>query len=483
MNILYKLLLSCIILILNASTVFGQIKLPKIICNNMILQRGQEIPVWGWATAGKNVSVKFAGQQKMVQAGVDGYWKVLLSPLKASSKPQAMEIGSDTSVIKITNILVGEVWFCSGQSNMNFRLHSDKNGLAELASVNNDLIREFRSEMPAGNNNPENVDNSRWKSAIGDSAENFTAVGYYFARQLYAKEKVPVGLVLASSGNTRIETWTDTTVLKKEPAAAWLLNYWQEHRKNAKLNFLPGAFYSASVAPLVPYAFKGVIWYQGESNTLPDKTTPRTATERATEYKPLLKTLITSWRNVWGKPNLPFYLIQLPGYIDPSGTNIQWAMIRQAQLDVSKELPNVSVIVNADQNGHGNLHPSNKEPAGTRTAAMVLVNEYHDKNDAPGGPIAEKLTVDKDRAIIDFKYTGKGLTGKDGDMLTGFEIADAASPDVFVSATATIKGKQVIITAAGVNKPAAVRYAWVDAPEVSLYNKAGLPASPFLISK
>jgi sialate O-acetylesterase len=484
LNIKLKLSLIVCSILLAAIHAGAQIRLPKIICNNMVLERNQAVPIWGWAGAGKTVSVKFGGQQKNTVANSKGSWKVILSPLTTSAGAQSMVITSDTSSVTLSNILVGEVWICAGQSNMNFTLGSDKNGSSEIANLNNDRIREYRTDMPAGALNPENKENSQWISAIGKRAENFSAVAYYLAKKIQAVENVPIGLIVMSCGNTRVETWTDTLALKKNPDLQAFQSYWEteKDKKRTIVNFIPGKFYNDVVVPVIPFAAKGVIWYQGESNALPDKS-GRTIAERTAEYKPMLKTLIANWRDVWNRPNMPFYLIQLPNYVDHSG-DIQWAKIRQAQLETMMEVPKVSMSVNVDLGSAETIHPTNKQPVGERVARWVLANEYHYKTDIVSGPIIKNISIKADKAVLNFNYTGKGLVGKDSTALKGFEIADASNPDSYVPASAVVKGKQVIVWGTNINNPVAVRYAWADNPQISLYNRmAYLPLLSLLKSK
>ena len=343
---------------------FGQLSLPKIFSDNMILQRDQPVLVWGTAAAGENVTIKLLDQIQNAIADKSGKWKATLKARKAGGPYQLLVSGGKGEKIKVQNIKVGDVWICAGQSNMNFMLAADKNGAAEIATLDNDNIREFRTDMPDRVFNPENKDPSQWIPAKGDKAGTFSAVAYYFAKQLQAKENIPVGIIVMACGNTRAEAWTDMGFLKSYPALKPLLSYWETKKENAtfNINHIPGKFYTDVVAPVVLFALKGVLWYQGESNTLPDAS-GRTIAERAAEYKPILQALIANWRSDWKNKDLPFGIVQLPNYKD-SSADLHWAHIRQAQLETAKEVPHVGLAVTIDLGNAQNIHPTNKKPVG-----------------------------------------------------------------------------------------------------------------------
>ena len=261
-----------------------------------------------------------------------------------------------------------------------------------------------------------------------------------------------------------------------------LLSYWRKERKNkdAIINFMPGKFYDDVVKPVVPFAVKGVVWYQGESNSFSDNS-GRNMDERTGIYKPLLGALIQNWRSAWSDNRLPFYVIQLPNYKDTS-TDLQWAVIRQAQLTIAKETPHTGLIVTIDVGDSATIHPANKMPVGERAARWALVNEYKQPNISVSGPIIKQMSIKGNKAILYFIHVNEGLLSKTGNTLHGFEIADITNPNHFFPADAFIKNNTVIVTANSVTKPVSVRYAWADNPVVSLFNKNNFPASPFLIS-
>ncbi len=463
----------------NGSNAFS---LPAIFCNHMIVQREKPFVIWGKALAGDRIRISFYNKTQTVITDIEGNWKATFENVKTGIHPEIIISDGEKQVAHIEDVVAGDVWLCAGQSNMNFMLAADKNGTAEIQQSRNDSLREYRCAMPEGALNPENSDHSQWIPAMGERLSRFSAVAYYFAKSIQASQHIPVGIVVMSCGNTRAEAWTDTAVLKQYPPLQPLLSYWQKERKNKDplINFMPGKFYDDVVKPVIPFAVKGMLWYQGESNSFSDNS-GRNMDERTVIYKPLLQALIQNWRSAWNDNRLPFYVIQLPNYKDTS-TNLQWAVIRQAQLAITKRTPHTGLIVTIDVGDSTTIHPANKMPVGERSARWALANEYKQRGVKVSGPIITQIKRQGDKAILYFTHIGKGLLSKTGNQLQGFEMADAATPNRFFSAGAYIKNNTVIVTANSITKPVSVRYAWADNPAVSLFNKENLPASPFLVS-
>jgi len=480
--IILKVFLLIAIIVCSIPLAFAKLSLPAIFCNDMILQRQQPILIWGKTDANQHVTISFNHKVYTCVSDANGLWRGTLSSMQAGG-PYQMIISNNYTNEKVTidNILIGEVWICAGQSNMNFMLASDRDAKTELKE-NNFNIREFRCALPSGSMNPENSENSKWVSAIGESAKKqFSAVAYYFAKNLQLRLKVPVGIIVMSCGATRAETWTDPQILQTYPALQAFRNYWSSNINNKKesLNNIPGKFYKDVVLPIAPFAAKGLIWYQGESNTLPDNS-GRSITERANEYKSLLKGLIQSYRIAWLNRNLPVYVIQLPNFIFPSG-DIQWAKIRQAQLDVVDKTPHTGLIVTIDVGDSTNIHPNNKSPLGVRLANLALTNEYGIRFLYPvSSPVIKQFKIEGNKVILSFTDMGKASMFEKN--LKGFEIADVVHPEKFIKASAVLINNQVIVTAPEVKVPVIVRYAWADNPSVSLFNSEGLPASPFTVN-
>ncbi|MDQ2720909.1 MAG: sialate O-acetylesterase [Bacteroidota bacterium] len=455
--------------------------LPAIFCDSMILQRGKPLSFWGNSKPGEKVFIHFNNQIKKVVSNHKGDWNIKFPAQKAGGPYQLTVSDEEGNIISLKDILIGDVWLCAGQSNMNFILAADRNGADEIATIHNKNIREYRCPMPHGVDNPENIDHSKWISATGQRASHFSAVAFYFAKKIQERERIPIGIIVMSCGDTRAESWMPEELLSGNYKLKTLNQYWNLHKIDNTIpyNHRPGMFYENVVKPIIPFTIKGVIWYQGESNTLPDNS-GRLIAERASEYKALLKTLITDWRAEWKNAHLPFYIVQLPNYQD-SSVDLHWATIRQAQLETMKEIPDVGIAVTIDIGNPGNLHPDNKKPVGERLARWALVNLYHVKSEDESGPIIENLKIAGKKIILNFKYLGSGLMSKPKNSLTGFEISESTNPSVFIPVNAVIERNKVIVLPKKIHHPVSIRYAWSDNPKVSLYNKEGLPASPFLI--
>lgn len=457
--------------------------LPEIFKDSMVLQRGQPLLFWGKSLPGNKVIISFGHEIKSTIAKGNGDWSLNLHALKAGGPYQLKVSDNIGNRLSLKGVLIGDVWLCAGQSNMNFMLAADKSGSAELATLNNQNIREFRCPMPEGVDNPENNDHSQWISAVGKKAGKFSAVAFYFAKKIEETEHIPIGIIVMACGDTRAESWMPEESIAAEPRLNTLNSFWLLHKNDNSIpvNHRPGLFYNSVVKPVLPYTIKGVVWYQGESNTLPDNS-GRSIFERALEYKALLKTLITDWRNSWKNSKLPFYIVQLPNYKD-SAVNLHWSTIRQAQLESMQEVPKVGMAVTIDVGSAKNIHPDNKEPVGYRIALWALANQYADKNKIISGPVIQNLKTIKGNIILNFKYTGAGLISQPSHSLEGFEIADALKPSVFIPVKALIEGNTVVVMAKLIQHPVSIRYAWSDNPNPSLFNKEGLPASPFLIKE
>lgn len=442
------------------------ITLPRIIGNNMVLQCNQQVPVWGTAGTGEMITVQFAQQRKQTQADASGNWKVMLDPMKPSAQGQSMTItGSDTIVLK--DILIGEVWLCSGQSNMEYAMRKlikvkpPTNGEPypkdEVETAHNPAIRIFLvNRKTLIKPNPDHLD---WSVAEDSALRAFSAAGYFFAKELQQQLQVPVGMIETAVSGSRIEPW-----FPQEAFAAHQL----------KLEGDPGKFYGPMVAPLAPFALKGFLWYQGESNCFLKDTT---------QYTTKMLALISSWRNAWQQPELPFYYTQIaPFYYSKSKGDIvledtSEAVFHEAQA-LAMQIPFTGMIGTSDLNDDINdLHPNYKWKIGARLAHIALAKTYGKKEITYSGPVFGHMQR-KGRTIeISFTHTGKGLMSKDGKPLTWFSIA--GEDGKYVPATAVIKQDKVIVSAKEVMAPVAVKFAFNEAAQPNLYNKDGLPALAF----
>ncbi len=451
----------------------AQLSVAKIIGNNMVLQQGQPLPVWGQARAGTAVIVRFKKQQLETRTDASGNWKVVLKPEQASFDPAVLEIRSGKETITLKNILVGEVWLCSGQSNMEFAMRKIGKLQAppdahwpvdELETAHNTNIRIFLAERKKMA--PDST-HSGWEAAEGTALRAFSAVGYFFAKGLQAKLKVPVGVISAAVPGSRIEPW-----MPREAFTA--LKFFREPKDSTyKIDGDPGKFYTTMIQPLIPFALKGFLWYQGESNCF--------LNERQ-QYSYKMEALINYWRKQWNDEQLPFYYVQIAPYYYSKATDRRYTVYSEpefweAQAAVLK-VPHTAMISTQDLNDDpADLHPVNKWDLGKRLAGTALSAAYKIGRAPPMGPVFRKAVRKAATFIIDFDYKGKGLVSRDGNPLQGFEIESEKGD--YIKADAIIKDGKVQVRASGVTAPRAVRYAWREDAKPSLYNKDGLPALPF----
>jgi sialate O-acetylesterase len=626
------------------NTAFCEVKLPRLVSDGMVLQRDTDVKIWGWASSGENIKVNFIGKSYKSKADKNGKWEITLSSMKAGG-PYTMEIKGENNSISLKDILVGDVWVCSGQSNMDLTITRVRDRYPDvIETAENPYIRRFLVPMVYDFKTPhQDLQSGKWESANPKSVLNFTATGYFFARALYEKYKVPIGLVHASVGGSPAESWLSEGVLKKFPEhiqtvqklkddsyiksvmdkeqaainswyrdvyqldKGWAKNgkYWfntdydasdwpsvnlptyfaneelgrmngvvwfgkeidvpapmvgkparielgaiidSDHVYiNGKLvgttgyrypprkydvpsdvlkegkniivirvisnageggfvkgkpyeltaggqtidlkgawqykvgavvadpqpsttffQYKPLGLYNGMIAPLLNYTIKGVIWYQGESNT-----------GRAFEYHKLFPALIADWRDKRSQGDFPFLYVQLHNFMEPKKQPSEsgWAELREAQLE-TLSVPNTGMAVAIDIGEANDLHPSNKKDVGERLALVARKVAYGEEDIVYSGPIYKSMKIDGNKIILSFTNIGSGLVAKGGGELKHFAIA--GKDKKFVWAKAKIEKDKVVVWSEDISKPVAVRYAWADNPEgANLYNKEGLPASPF----
>lgn len=427
--------------------------------DNAVLQQGTSVPVWGFADDGERVTVKFAGQTVSTTAK-DGKWLVRLKPLKAGG-PYKMTI-SGSNTIELENVMVGEVWIASGQSNMQWPLAQTLDAEQAIASANDPLLRLYTVPRTPSAKPATDVSGS-WVECTPETVRNFSAVAYYFAQELRRVLNVPVGIIHTSWGGTRVEAWTSLPVLQSDPDFAESI---QSIKDYGTAPNHPAVLYNGMIAPLVPYAIRGAIWYQGESNA-----------REAYRYEKRLTNMITNWRRDWGQGDFPFLMVQLAPYgkVTSQPGESSWAELREAQLMTSMHCPNTAVVVTLDVGDPNDIHPKNKQPVGQRLALAARAMAYGEKIDYKG-PRLVSMSIKGDRAVLEFSDSGGGLEARGGELV-GFTIAGADRK--FHNARATIFGDKVVVHSPDVAQPVAVRYAWADAPIANLFGKNGLPASPF----
>jgi sialate O-acetylesterase len=416
-----------------------------------VLQQGIAVPVWGSASDGEKVTVKFQNQTVSTTA-MSGTWMVHLKPLKPGG-PFTMKISSKENTIELKDMLVGEVWVCSGQSNMAWPLKASEGADQVIAASGDPMLRLYtvpQSDVPVKDLA------ASWQACGPDTSGDFSAVGYFFGRDLRKALKVPVGLINSSVSGTPAEAWTSRRALKSYPELASIL-------ETPRGRFgRPTCLYNGMIAPLIPYAIRGAIWYQGEGNAW-----------AAYQYRTLFPAMIKDWRDNWAQGDFPFLFVQLA----PFG-NIAvnaWPELREAQLLTFLNVPKTGMAVITDVGEKEDIHPKKKEPVGGRLAIAARATAYGE-DIVFSGPIYKSMQIEGDREILSFDHIGGGLVAKDGD-LTGFTIA--GEDQNFVPAQAVIQGDKVAVWSPQSPKPVAVRYGWENFPVVNLFNKEGLPATPF----
>jgi len=462
-----RCLLAALTLALLGPTLQAEIRFPSVIGDNMVLQRGEPVPVWGWDTAGTKVSVTIGETTVTATAGADGRWTAYLPTMKAGGPHEITVKG--TSEASIKNVLVGEVWFCSGQSNMEWRVKQSNNPDKEIAAAKHPRIRHIKFPHRPADNPQSDIPSDGWKVCSPETVGDFTAVGYFYGRFLQQELDVPIGLLGCNWGGTRIEPWTPPAGFRAVPKLADIaatLDQFPTRATNGLIHHQsPLALYNGMVAPVIPYGIRGAIWYQGESNN-----------GEGMLYHEKMKALIAGWRATWQKPNLPFYYVQLAPYNYRNRPPEMLAGIWEAQLK-TLSVPHTGMAVTVDIGNRGDIHPKNKQDVGKRLGLWALAKTYGKKDLVYSGPLYKSMKAKGKSISISFDHVGDGLVSRDDKPLSHFTIA--GKDKMFVEATATIKGKRVVIRADSVKKPVAVRFGWHQEAEPNLSNKNGLPASPF----
>ncbi|MBN1974218.1 MAG: hypothetical protein JW787_11300 [Sedimentisphaerales bacterium] len=429
-----------------ASFVQAEVSMPNVFSNHAVLQRNKEIPVWGKASSGEQVTVALGTQTKTVTTPSNGEWRITLDPMEAAG-PLTMTIkGKNT--ISVTDIYIGEVWQVAGQSNMDTRLSFYPNLADSIAEANFPLMRYFTLRQPGqsiGGMNP-------WLIVTPSTARNLSATGYFFGKEILESTKVAVGLVVTAVGGTTVTQWMDPATLAAHPDIT---------------NSDKGRMWDTWVTPVAGYGIKGTIWIQGEQNC---------NAKDAPGYGDRFKLLIQGWRSAWGQGDFPFYFGQLSSTSGIAGPNdVSYvAQVREGQR-LALSLPHTAMSVNFDI-GKGDWHYPDKPEAGRRLSLPARALLYGQNNLVYSGPQYIGKIIDGNKIKLRFTHTGGGLVAKNG-TLSGFAIAADSGP--FVWGTATISGDTVIVSSSSVDNPSRVRYGWSNVPNASLYNKDGLPASPF----
>jgi sialate O-acetylesterase len=469
----------------------ANVNLPAVLSDRMVLQQGAPARIWGRADPGEAVTVGFRDQKASATADSAGKWKIFLKPIEAGGPYEMTVAGQNTIVLK--DILVGEVWIGSGQSNMGFTMARVNNSEQEIANANFPKIRLFKVKLKVASEPAEDVEGS-WQFCSPETVKNTSAVGYFFSREIHQERHVPVGFIESAWGGTPAEAWTSRPAMEADPALKsvfddWdttLANYPAAHERYEKQleawkaagkttaapreppgpghQYTPGGLFNAMIAPLTGYAMRGVIWYQGENNARKD---------HAYIYRRLFQTLIEDWRRAWGEGAFPFLFVQLANF--ETGPQSEWPILRESQVK-ALGLVNTGMAVTIDIGASHDIHPTNKQDVGHRLALAARAIAYKE-NLVYSGPLFRQLTLEGHQARAWFDHAGSGLAVRGDGSLAGFTVAGADHQ--FVPAEAHIDGATVLVSSPDIKDPVAVRYAWAGDPVCNLINQEGLPASPF----
>ena len=451
-------------LALTASAAWADVSLPKIFGDHMVLQQEAETPIWGKAEKGEKVTVTLGDAKAETTAGDDGRWSVRIKTPKASDQPLKLTVEGKNK-IEFSDVLAGEVWVCSGQSNAEWTVEVSDNPKEEAEKAKYPLIRMVKVQHNAAKEPVDDV-NATWAVCSPDSVPKFSAIGYFFARKLHQDLKVPVGIISTNWGGTIAEAWTSHATLASDPDFAPILE--------RSANFQPGnpnqasVLYNGMIHPIIPYAIKGAIWYQGESNR-----------SRAQQYAKLFPAMIADWRKLWKEGDFPFYFVQLAPYkYDKNKDALELPELWEAQAKTLTASKNTGMAVTTDIGNLADIHPKNKQDVGLRLALWALAKDYGKSDLEYSGPLYESSAIEGNKIRVKFKHAA-GLMAKSGEPQL-FTIA--GDDQKFVPAKAVIDGETVVVSSDAVAKPVAVRYGWSEWAEpekYNLFNKAGLPASPF----
>ncbi|MCA9139561.1 MAG: sialate O-acetylesterase [Planctomycetales bacterium] len=477
---------------------FAEIRTSAVFGESMVLQRDKPIHVWGWTEPDRSVEVSIAGNRETVKSDRVGRFDVKL-PALAAGGPHKLTIESGGESLTFGDVLVGEVWVCSGQSNMQWAVGQANDADLESLSANFPQLRLITVPQ-VGTQEAQQTFNGKWEACTPESVKQFSAVGYFFGRQLQQTLDVPVGLIDNSWGGSAAEAWVNRDVLKssgqyEELLARWReteatydhdaetakfktrLDDWKETGKGARPQpprnpltgqHRPANLYNGVLRPIIGYTIRGVVWYQGETNA-----------GRAYQYRDLFPTMIQNWRDEWGQDDFSFYWVQLADYLKEADgpTESSWAELREAQTMTMSKLPNTGEAVILNLGESSDIHPKNKQDVGKRLARWALAKDYGYAIEYQS-PTYKAMTKKDGSIEVEFDHVGGGLDTFDVPALLGFTIAGADKK--FVVADAKITGKSTIeVSAEGVTDPVAVRYAWADNPVCNVQSKEGLPMTPF----
>lgn len=478
--------LACAALAGTAPPALAALRMPAVFSDHMVLQRDRPLPIWGWAEPGETVSVRLAASEVTATANADGRWRATLPAHAASAVPLTLTVSGDTT-LTFSDVLIGEVWLCAGQSNMEMSLGNTEGGPAAIAAADHPTIRLL--QIPRKTSlAPEADVAASWTVCSPTTIKQghsggFSAVAYHFARELQPTLDVPIGIIESAWGGTRIDPWTPPEGFAAVSALADLSAKVQQNLAALRDtprdpaapgpdNRTPASVYNAMIHPLVPFAIRGALWYQGEANVAEGTV------EQAALYTEKMRALIGGWRSVWRQGDFPFLYVQLAPYAyrgqDPEILPAFWEAQTRAL-----EIPGTAMaVINDLADNLNDAHPRNKHELGRRLALLARKHVYGEPDLVATGPVFRALRVDGSRLRVAFDSVGGGLASRDSQPLSHFEILGAHRSE-YVPATAVIEGDEVVLSAPGVAEPVALRFAWHKFAQPNLINREGLPAGAF----
>ncbi|MEX0825113.1 MAG: sialate O-acetylesterase [Pirellulaceae bacterium] len=481
-----------VLLLAFSGTAAADVTLPNVFSDSMVLQRNQANPVWGRANADEQVTVSLADQSQTTTADAEGNWQVTLEPMPATAEPLKLTVKGNKNQVEVSDVLVGEVWVCSGQSNMAWTVQNSNDFDLEQRTADYPEIRMINYPRVGQQEPVWTHEGAQWMICTPENVGSFSAVGYFFGRQLHQTLDVPIGLINNAWGGSSAEAWINRDRLEAEPGYGPMLDRWnamteqaqalktkpslneQEKQRLAALerqlagNHNPSNIYNGVLKSHLGYGIRGVIWYQGESNA-----------GRAYQYRDLFPLLIQNWRDEWGQGDFPFYWVQLADYKDETDQpgESAWAELREAQTMTLDKLPNTGQAVIIDIGEGRDIHPRNKVDVGRRLARLALANDYGHEI-AHQSPRYKSMDISGEKITLTFDHVGSGWRPFDVPQPVGFTIA--GEDRKFVKADAKIqKDRSIVVSSDEVSEPVAVRYGWADNPVVNMYTNDGLPLTPF----
>ena len=497
MSSIHKTSKLCLFFLLLITQLSAELEIPSLFGDSMILQQNSENPIWGWADAGATIELLWQGQNLKVQADTDGYWRTQLPTGAASFDAHTLRITSGQAAVHISDILIGEVWLCSGQSNMQWTVSKSMDAQLERLAAHHPAIRMITIPRK-GTQIPQKNFKGNWQRCTPETISQFSAVAYYFGRQLQQSLQVPIGLIACAYGGSPAEAWIERSTFENDSRFAtelklWkareanydyqkVLSQWQARVTKARENnrkaprkprnimtsqHRPGNLWAGMLHPIIGYGIRGTIWYQGESNA-----------GRAHNYQALFSLMIREWRQAWGLGDFPFYWVQLADFKaeSPQPQKSALAELRDAQTQ-TLELPNTGQAVIYDLGEGRDIHPRNKQGVGKRLARIALARDYGFQ--VPYlNPQFKSMTIEGDTITLHFEHVGSRLYTFDVKKAIGFVVA--GEDQVWHPATAKLTSKSTIeVLCDQVSNPVAVRYAWADNPVANVYSREGLPLRPF----